>query len=136
MADKVRTAQYFKVEVSNKPGEAARFLDDLRKAKVNLIAFTGFPRRRRAQLDFVPENPTSFKAVAKKGKWKVQGPKTCFLVSGDDRPGAVADVAAALANAKINITALDAVCGGSGRYGAILWVDPRSVKKASKALGV
>lgn len=136
MADNVRTAQYFKAQVSDKPGEAARMLGDLRDARVNLIAFTGFPRRRRAQLDFVPDNAAAFKAVAKKGKWKVEGPKTCFLVSGDDRPGAVADVASALAEAKINITALDAVCGGSGRYGAILWVDPKHVKKASKVLGV
>jgi hypothetical protein len=43
---------------------------------------------------------------------------------------------ATLADAKINITALQAVCAGAGRYGALLFVKPRDVKKAAKALGV
>ena len=32
-----------------------------------------------------------------------------------------------LAAAKINVTAVDAVCAGAGQYGAILWVAPRDV---------
>jgi hypothetical protein len=40
-----------------------------------------------------------------------------------------------LAEAKINVTAIDAVCAGAGRYGAILWVAPRDVSKAAKLLG-
>ena len=34
------------------------------------------------------------------------------------------------------VTAADAVCAGAGRYGAILWVKPRDVKKAAAVLGV
>ena len=59
-----------------------------------------------------------------------------FLISGEDRPGAVAGLYEKLAAAKINVTATDAVCAGMGRYGAILWVKPRDVKKAAKVLGV
>jgi hypothetical protein len=54
---------------------------------------------------------------------------------GDDRPGVIADLLQRLAAAKINVTALDAVCAGSGRYGAILWVAPRDVTRAARALG-
>jgi hypothetical protein len=36
----------------------------------------------------------------------------------------------------VNGTALDAVCAGSGRYGAILWVKPEAMAAAAKALGV
>ena len=42
---------------------------------------------------------------------------------------------ATLGDAKINVTAVDAVCAGAGRYGAILWVAPRDVTRAAKALG-
>ncbi len=38
--------------------------------------------------------------------------------------GAVAELHRKLAEAKINVTAIDAVCAGAGRYGAILWVAP------------
>lgn len=136
MADMIRTAHYFKVQVPNKPGEGARMLGVLGDAGINLLAFSGFPRNRRAQLDFVVSDPTVFKQVAKQAKWKVQGPKACFVVDGDDRPGATADVLAKLAEVKINVTAVDAVCSGQGRFGALFWVKPRDVKKAAKALGV
>lgn len=136
MADMIRTAHYFKVQVPDKPGEGARMLGVLGDTGINLLAFSGFPRNRRAQLDFVVSDPTVFKQVAKQAKWKVQGPKACFVVDGDDRPGATADVLAKLAGAKINVTAIDAVCSGQGRFGALFWVKPRDVKKAAKALGV
>ena len=136
MADTVRKTQYFKVRVPDKPGVCARALDTLRKARVNLLAFSGFPRGSGAQLDFVPSNPAKFKAAARRAKLNVVGPKTCFVASGKDRPGAVAALVARLGEKRINITAVDAACGGAGRYGAILWVKERDVKRASKALGI
>ncbi|MBU2498393.1 MAG: ACT domain-containing protein [Proteobacteria bacterium] len=60
--------------------------------------------------------------------------KTGFLVQGQDRTGAVAEVLKNLADAKINVTAVDAVSAGGGRWGAILWVKSKDVSKASKAL--
>jgi hypothetical protein len=129
----IRKVDYFVTEVPNKPGEAARLLDALRH--VNLLMFTGFPSGRRAQVDFIPEDPEAFKAAAKKAKLKLRSKKGGFLIQGDDRPGAVADVLARLADAKINVTAIDAVAAGGGRFGAILWVKPKDVNKAAKALG-
>lgn len=90
--DNIRAIHYFKVQVSDKPGVGASALEVLRQAGVNLTAFSGFPRGRRAQLDFVPSDPETFKAAAKRARWKIQAPKTCFIAEGDDRVGAVADV--------------------------------------------
>jgi len=134
MAETVRTADYFYVMVPDKPGEGARVLGELRSAGVNLVAYSGFPSGRGAQLDVVPTDPAAFKAVAKQKKWKVKGPKRAFLIEGDDRVGACADVLGRLAAAKINVTAMDALAG-SGRYAAILWVKPRDVKKTASVLG-
>jgi predicted amino acid-binding ACT domain protein len=64
------------------------------------------------------------------------GPKRAFLIQGQDRVGAVAEVVRQLGDAKINIVALDAVCAGAGRYGVILWVEPRNFVRAGKLLGV
>jgi hypothetical protein len=135
MADTIRLAQYFKMKAPNKAGQAARALGSLRKAGVNLLAFSGFPRGSGAQMDFVVSSAASFKAAAKKAKLKVQGPKACLLIAGKDRPGTGAKFASKLASRKINITALQAVSAGGGRYAAILFVKPRDVKKAAKALG-
>jgi len=134
MADTVRLVEYFYVTAPDKPGEAARALNTLRHAGVNLLAFSGFPQGRRAQLDFIPADPAAFKQAAKKANWKVVGPRRGFLVHGDDRVGAVADLLERLAAAKINVTAIDAVSVADGRYGAIFWVAPKDVKKAAVLL--
>lgn len=135
MADEIRKIDYFKAQIADKAGEGARVLAILAEAGVNLLAFTGFPRGRKAQVDFVPEDAAAFKAAARKARLAVTR-KTAFLVQGDDRPGAVADMASRLAAAGVNITAMDAVAAGGGRYGAILWVHPAAVKKAARALGI
>lgn len=135
MADTVRRVDYFYIEVPDRPGVGAEALAHLSEAGVNLLAMTGFPRGRRAQIDFVPEDPAAFRAAARKARWKVTGPKKGFLAQGDDRPGAIADIMRRLAAAGINVTAIDAVCAGTGRYGAIFWVAPREVSRAAKALG-
>lgn len=105
----------------------------MKDAGVNLLAFSGFPNGRRAQLDFIPADAAAFKSVARTNKWKVVGPKRAFLIQGDDRVGAIADIVGKLADAKINITAMDAT-STDGRYGALCWVAARDVKKAAQAL--
>ena len=135
MAESIRKVQYFYVMAPDKPGEGARALQTLRDAGINLLAFSGFPVGKRAQLDFIPADPAAFRAAARKAKWKVTGPKVGFLVEGDDRTGVMADLYAKLAAARINITASDAVIAGAGRFGAILWVKARDVNRTAKALG-
>lgn len=135
MTDSVRKADYFYVEVANQAGAGATYLKALRDAGVNLLAFTGFPAGRKAQIDFVPEDTAAFRAAAKKNKWKLSARKTVFLVQGDDRLGAIHEVIGKLAAARISITALDAVTAGAGRYGAMFWVKPRDVAKAARILG-
>lgn len=135
MADTIRVVEYFYVLAPQKPGVGAALLGELRQAGVNLLAFSGFPSGRGAQVDFVPEDPAAFRAAARKAKWKVTGPKRALLVAGDDRPGVVAELMQKLADAKINVTALDAVCAGGTRYGGIVWVAPRDVTRAARVLG-
>jgi hypothetical protein len=136
MAETIRVVDYFYVEAPDKPGEGLNYLNQLKEAGVSLLAFSGFPKGRRAQLDFIPADAASFKAAAKKARWKVVGPKKGFLVQGDDRTGVVADLLAKLGEAKINVTAADAVCAGNDRFGMLLWVKPRDVRRAAKALGI
>jgi len=100
------------------------------------MAFSGFPKGRRAQLDFIPADPGAFVKTAKKVGWKLSARKSGFLIQGEDRVGALADLLSKLADAKINVTAVDAICGGMERYGAILWVKPPDLKRAAKALGI
>ncbi len=135
MPDTIRLVDYFYIEAPDKPGEGARALSYLKEAGVNLLAIHAFPKGRRAQVDFVPSDPAAFKTAAKAAKWKVVGPKKALFLQGDDRVGALVDYAAKLAEAKINVTATDALAAGAGRFAAIVWVKARDVKRAAKVLG-
>ena len=136
MAEKIRKVDYFYIEIPDKPGEGAKVLAAVRDAGINLLGFTAFPRGRwGAQIDFIPEDAAAFKTAARKAGLKLSAKKTGFLIQGEDRPGAFADIMRKLAAVNVNVTASDAVCAGEGRYGAMLWVKPADVRKAARALG-
>ncbi|MEX2153122.1 MAG: hypothetical protein WD825_07265 [Gemmatimonadaceae bacterium] len=134
MATTAKKVGYFYVTAPDKSGEGARVLSALRDGGVNLLAFHAFPSGGgQSQLDFVPADERAFQDAAKKAKLKLSGRKTVFLVEGDDRPGAVAELLQKLATAGTNVTAFDAVRAGT-RFGALIWVKEADVDKAAKAL--
>jgi hypothetical protein len=135
MADTIRRTDYYYITAPDKPGEGARVFGELRDRGVNLLAIHAFPSARRSQIDVVPADAVAFLAAAKSAGLKVSKPKTVFLIEGDDRVGAMAHVLSRLAAAGINVTATSAVRTGPGRYGALLWVKPRDVRKAAETLG-
>jgi hypothetical protein len=136
MADTIRVVDYFYTTTPDKAGEGAQLLKVLRDARTNLLALSAFPSQRKTQVDFIPSDSTAFLAAAKAAKIKLSRAKKVFLIQGDDRVGAIHEILAKLASVKINVTAVQGVSAGGGRYGALLWVDQKSVKKAATTLGV
>jgi hypothetical protein len=134
MADRLRKVDYFYVMVPNTAGQGAKVLAGLAADGVNLLAFSGFPSSGKGQLDLVPEKSGKLRRAAKKLKLKLSKRKTGFLLQGPDRVGAMTRTLKKLAEAKINITAMDAITSGDRRFGAIFWVKPKNVAKAAKLL--
>lgn len=133
----IRQVNYCYVMAPDQPGAAATILSAVRDARVNLLVFSGFPAgRKRAQIDFVSDDLEALRALAKRLKWKLSRPKRAFLAQGSDEPGAAIAPVAALAAARINVTAATAIAAGEGRFGMIFWVKPAQHKRAAKLLGV
>jgi len=136
MSEAIRKVDHYSATVANKVGEGARVLGALRDAGVNLIALWGYPHGAgKATIEFIPENGAAFAAAAKAAKIKLSKKQIAFHVQGEDRPGAIADICARLAAAKVNIGAIQAVCAGAGHYGAVIFLPQAAVAKAAKALG-
>ena len=134
MGDTVRKVDYFSLSVPNTPGQTFKVLATLVSAGINLLACSGFPRGRRAQIDVVPDDTRRFNTAVRKGKLAFNPKKTGFLIQGDDRPGALADHLKRLAEKGINVTAVDGLSAGKGRWGAILWVKPKDIARAGRVL--
>jgi hypothetical protein len=130
----VRKASYYSMKVPQRPGSGAQLLAALKAAKVNLLAFTGFPAGGGAQVDFIPKDNARFTQAARKAKMKLSARKTVFLAQGNDKVGALTQILNRLARAGISVVSLQAVTAGKGRYGAMLWVKAKDVARASRAL--
>jgi hypothetical protein len=136
MADTVRRVDYHYVTVPDAPGEVQGVLSALESRGVNMLAFLGFPLGGgQSQIDLVPDDAESLRAAAGEAGLSLSDAKRAFLIQGDDRVGAVADVTSKLAAAEVNIIAAAAAAAGSGRYGMILWVAPDDYDRAASALG-
>jgi len=134
MPDTVRKVHYFSTFVSNKPGQAFDVLATLVSAGVNLLACKGFPSGRRSRIDVVPDDTRKFSLAIRKAGLVFSEKKAGFLIRGQDRPGALADNLRQLAEHGINITAVDGLTAGEGRWGAILWVSSKDVARAGRVL--
>ena len=137
MADEIRAIDYYYVSVPDKPGEGSRILTALHQAGINLLGVSAFPHgARRSQLDLIPDDSAAFMKAAKTSGLKLSRKKSGFLIEGGDRPGAIAEITSKLADAKVNITSVQAFCAGGGQYGGMLWVKQTNFRKATKVLGI
>ncbi len=136
MTDQVRTVSYFAVTVDDKPGEGARITKEIKKRGINLLAVHGFPTQGgKTQVDLVPEDSKAFTRAAQELGWSVGAGKAAFLIQGEDRAGAMAEIYERLAKSGINLIAATGIAAGKGRYGCLLWVAPADVEAATRALG-
>jgi hypothetical protein len=134
--DQALRVEYFAITTDDKPGIGADLHKKLAKENVNLLAVLAFPAGTgQVQVDVVPENPEAFTKAVRKLNLTVSGPKGAFLVHGSDRAGALGEVLERLGTAGINVRATTAIGSGGNRYGALVWVNPADVEKATRALG-
>lgn len=130
----VRKASYYSMKVPQRPGAGALLLAALKAAKVNLLAFSGFPQSGGAQVDFIPQDSAKFAKAARKAKLKLSAKKTVFIAQGEDRVGALTQILGKLGKAKINVVSMQAVTAGKRRFGAMFWVKAANVARASRVL--
>lgn len=131
----VKKVDRFSVEVPNEAGQGAGVLGALSAGKADLLAAWGYPYGDRAKIELIPADGAAFKAAAKNAKIAVKKEAAAFCVGGKNKVGALAEVMGMLAAAGVNVHAVQAI-GMGGKFGALIEVDAKDVRKASKALGV
>ena len=135
MISSVKEIEYFTIIVADKPGEARKFLEFLSVKSVNLLALTAFPwGERESRIDFFPDDPSLLKEVAEDAEVAIAGPRKAFLIQGEDKIGAFYNFHLKLSNAGINVHACNGVVDGTGRFGAVIWVDPDDHEDAAEVL--
>jgi hypothetical protein len=137
MGDEIARFEYRHVIVDNIVGKVSRIVEEMREAGVNLLAFSSFPKGRgKVQIDFIAEDPGVLDRAAGEIGIRLSPSKWGFLIRGTDRPGVVGGILGKLAKARVNVVSVQAISSGTGNFGALLWVDPSDLERASEALSV
>jgi len=133
----IRRVEYFYTMVKDRPGEAYGLLSKLATADVNLLAFNAIPiGPEQTQLVLFPESVELLGRAAQRTGLVLTGPQRAFLIQGDDRLGAIAEIHRKLFDAHINVYASSGVTDGRGGYGYVLYVRPEAFQTAADVLGV
>jgi hypothetical protein len=81
-------------------------------------------------------DPAKLMSVAERLGLVMFGPHEAFLIHGDDRLGALAELHQKLFDANVNLYSSSGVSDGAGHYGYILYVRGQDYDAAARALGV
>ena len=119
------------VTAASKPGVLAKVCDALAKAGVNIVAVCAAESAGQGKIRLVVSDPGKAKRALAAAKIR-SAEEPALLLSMDDRPGALAEVASRLAAAKINIKCAYASTAGGGRAQVVLAVP--NPEKAERAL--
>jgi hypothetical protein len=136
MALNVRNAEYFYIRIENSRERAYELLAQLASEEVSLLAFSAVPfGPNYVELTIFPDRSDTFIQLAKKLGWVVAGPQHAFLVQGDDRLGALADIQRMLLEGDVAIYASSGVTDGSGHFGYVIYFKEEDHERAARALG-
>lgn len=115
----------FSINLPDEPGELSRLTAMLREAGINLVALWGYgPGTGDARFYCVPEQAEKFRSFANTAGFQVQEGKTLYL-SGTDEGGALVQTLQKIADAGINLQAIEAVAI-RGEFGCFLWADEQN----------
>ena len=135
MAVHIRRIDYYYVKVQDRPGEAYRLLSMLAEQGVDLLSFNAVPLGGDVtQLVLFPADTALFAKTAQQAALDPVGPQGAFLITGDDKLGACAEIHRKLAEARINVFSSSGITDGRGGFGYLIHVRPEDYERAAKVL--
>ena len=135
MVDQIQQFEYRYLIADDDTPCTAAIVNQLTDSGVNLLGFSEFPHGPgKTQVDLITDTGNQLEATAGNLGWQLSEKKSGFLVQGEDTPNAIGEVLALLAEARIHVTAVQAVVAGAGRFGAMLWVKPPDSQAAAVVL--
>ncbi len=135
MGIKIKQFDYYYVVTDDETSRAASIVNALWEAGVDLMAFSEFPcGPRKSQLDLIPQDAGALLTAASAMGLKLSEKKSGLLIQGENRPGIIAGVLRDLAQARIRVTAFQALSAGVGRFAALLWVQQGQLELSDQVL--
>lgn len=123
----------FAFSLPDRPGELSRVSALLRASAVHLHALWGYTDGEdEPRVSCVPDNPDAFRLFAATNGLQCEEGRTLYRV-GEDATGAMVDTFMRIADAGINVEAVESMAV-NGQYGCFLWCEDADFDRLSDLL--
>lgn len=137
MKARIRSVPYYYARIEGDPDQAYTWLEELASAKVDLLAFSALPYGpNHVEVTLFPVDRRELERSALARGVVLIGPYHAFLIQGDDRLGALAEIHKDLRDTGVKVYASTGVTDGQGRFGYIVYVRELDFEAAERVLDV
>lgn len=137
MKARIRSVPYYYARIEGDPDQAYTWLEELASAKVDLLAFSALPYGpNHVEVTLFPVDRRELERSALARGVALVGPYHAFLIQGDDRLGALAEIHKDLRDTGVKVYASTGVTDGQGRFGYIVYVRELDFEAAERVLDV
>jgi hypothetical protein len=131
-----REVDYYNIAVQGDVAEGSRLLTTIADAGVDFLAYKAVPlEQNRTQFTLFPKDGSKMSAGAVKAGFKLDGPYSAVIITGDEKPGALAEIYRRLSQANIQIEESSGIAHINGGYGVVLYLRQEDCGKAMAVLG-
>ena len=136
MALQFRKVEYYNITVQGHITEGSKLLTTIADAGVDFLAYKAIPLDpKRTQFTLFPIDGSKMTAGAIKAGLKLDGPYSAVIITGDEKPGALAEIYRKLFQAGIQVEESSGIAHINGGYGVVLYLQQEDCDKAMAALG-
>ena len=136
MTLKYMKVEYYKIAVQGHITEGSKLLTTIADAGVDFLAYKAIPlEQNRTQFTLFPIEGSKMAAGAMKAGLELDGPYSAVIITGNEKPGALAEIYSRLSQAGIQVEESSGIAHINGGYGVVLYLKQEDCDKAVAALG-
>lgn len=135
MALKSSRVEYYTITVQGNIAESSELLNTIAGAGVDFLAYKATPLgQNRTRLSLFPMDGSKLTAGALKAGLKLEGPCSAVIITGDEEPGALAEIFRKLSQAGVQVEESSGIAHINGGYGVVLQMGQEDCDRAMAAL--
>jgi hypothetical protein len=135
MAFDIKKVEYYNITVQGHIAEVSRLLTTIADAGVDFLAYKAIAlEQNRTQFTLFPIEGSKMTAGAMKAGLKLDGPYSAVIITGDEKPGALAEIYRKLSQAGILVEESSGIAHINGGYGVVVYLKQEDCEKAVAAL--
>jgi hypothetical protein len=136
MTLKYEKVEYYNIAVQGHIAEGSSLLTTIADAGVDFLAYKAIPlEENHTQFTLFPIEGSRMTAWAMGAGVKLDGPYFAVIITGDEKPGALAEIYRKLSQAGIQVEESSGIAHINGGYGVVLYLNLEDCDKAMVALG-